>query len=714
MSNQVNESYITNLVKKENIDLNDIFLISKWLNRAIQLEEKKVLVRDILLRLLDKRDSLPPQGIQIVEQLVERVGYFPYIDVENKELPLKTLLHYEFYRSENIPDVVMHQRQAEVFNIIEQDKSVILSAPTSFGKSLLIEEIVASVKYSNIVIVLPTIALIDETRLKLSKYSHTYKLIFTTKQKLKSKNIFILTPERLVEIEGLPNIDFFIIDEFYKLSDDSPSNGRANVLNHAFYKLLKYTSQFYLLGPNIASIPSGFIEKYDCNFIQTNYSTVTSDEYIIEREKGKELSQLIELLYTFKEPTLIYCKSPAKAEEYTKAFIDYLGDNYEQTSKTHLDAINWIKNNIHPQWSLIEAFKFKVAFHHGSMPRHLGRYIVNEFNRGNINVLFCTSTLIEGVNTTAKNVVIFDNKKGRNMNISYFDYKNIRGRAGRMKQHFIGRVYSFYTPPNESSLHVDFPWFTQEKASDEVLIQIDESDLKPVAKKQIENYVNQNDLEIEIIQKNSNISVAGQISLAKDISENLEKYHPYLSWSGIPSYNALKKCCELLWKHKIAKPEDYVHTASQLTFFVNKYRTLNTSIPALVKVIMERDDISPDKAVQKVSKIVKNWFEFKFPKYLLALENIQRQIYSKNGMSFGDYKFYAARIESAFCHPSLAALQEFGVPISLLKKLESSLNCLQYEDVDVDDVIKEIKTTDFSNTVLDAFEIKLLRELVNN
>ncbi|MGS4443454.1 DEAD/DEAH box helicase [Enterobacter roggenkampii] len=79
------------------------------------------------------------------------------------------------------------------WNLINSEKNVIASAPTSFGKSLLIEEIVASKKYKNIIIIQPTLALLDETRKKISKYSNDYKLIVRTSQAFCSEgkgNIF--------------------------------------------------------------------------------------------------------------------------------------------------------------------------------------------------------------------------------------------------------------------------------------------------------------------------------------------------------------------------------------------------------------------------------------------------------------------------------------------------------------------------------------------
>ena len=112
-----------------------------------------------------------------------------------------------------------------------------LSAPTSFGKSLLIEEIVASHLYSNIVIVQPTLALLDETRKKLQKYKEQYNIIVSTSQKPSTEkgNLFLFTGERVVDYPYFLRVDFFVIDEFYKLSLDRDDD-RAPILNHAFYK----------------------------------------------------------------------------------------------------------------------------------------------------------------------------------------------------------------------------------------------------------------------------------------------------------------------------------------------------------------------------------------------------------------------------------------------------------------------------------------------
>ncbi|SIQ28929.1 DEAD/DEAH box helicase [Peribacillus simplex] len=711
---ELNYQQIIELIEQGNLSIERCFSIFMWVNRVTQNKAKEGDGRDVILRMMDKIDKLPKEIEPILNDYVGKLGYFPYLDVNKEFMSARDLLRYEFYRSENIPNIVMHQKQAEVYDVISNHQSVILSAPTSFGKSLLIEEIVASKEYYNIVIILPTLALIDETRMKLVKYSDVYKLIFSSKQSFGKRNIFILTPERLLEIEGMPVADFFIIDEFYKLDSSRSEDERLNVLNHAFYRLIKSTDKFYLLGPNIAAIPKGFEVDYACKFIPSDFTTVACDEIFIKREKKRELEQLVELLKNLYEPTMVYCKAPGSAERNVKEFLEK-ANSYLTKNKHHNDAINWIKKNIHPDWLLISALSHGVAFHHGAMPRHLGRYIVEEFNKGTIKYLFCTSTLIEGINTTAKNVVVFEDKKGIEP-ITFFDYRNIRGRAGRMKKHFLGRVYSFYNPPKDIDVNVDIPWYTQDKASDEILIQVEEGDLKPASIEKLKPYKEQKVLEIEVIKKNNNIPVKGQVELAELIQGDLDYYQNQLTWTSYPTYNQLETCCTLIFNYlRFKHTKDEVYSGKQLAFYVRNYVRVQSNMAKYIHFFLTNDIKikTADQAVQKATKISRSWFEFRFPKLLLGLQQIQEAVFKQNGLPFGDYKFYASQIEFAFCSPTLSSLQEFGLPISLLRQLEPYMDMKELENNDdLDKVITQIKKMDVSSIHLDPFETKLLKDFV--
>lgn len=247
------------------------------------MEENKA--RKIIINILDNWHKLDDSTHELWTDLIESAGFYPYLEKEKNKLIFKNTageIRKEFHKSSNLKNKYFHEEQKIIYDILNSKKNLIVSAPTSFGKSLLIEEIVAAKKYKNIVVIQPTLALIDETRKKLKKYGTDYKIIVRTSQKPseEKRNLYLLTAERVMEYSDLPKIDFFVIDEFYKLSAKRDDE-RSDVLNNAFNLLIsKHESKFYLLGPNIDGISEGFADKYNAKFYKTNYSLV--DNIVID------------------------------------------------------------------------------------------------------------------------------------------------------------------------------------------------------------------------------------------------------------------------------------------------------------------------------------------------------------------------------------------------------------------------------------------------
>lgn len=389
----------------------------------IQDEEEGI---NLLIHVLNSREKFSISLDEMLADLVESIGFYPYLKKESLNLSsTSSRIRQVASLSSNIEDKYFHEEQKYVLDLLNSDKNVIVSAPTSFGKSLLIEEIVASYKYKNIVVIQPTLALLDETRKKLSKYEEHYKIIVRTSQEASTEksNLFLLTSERVNEYQNLPDIDFLIIDEFYKLSSKRDDE-RSDSLNNAFrYILEKFNPKFYLLGPNIEGISKGFAEKYNAVFYKTNYSLVGCDEINIYQEhKGKFGAQgekkkykervLFDLLYDLKEQnTIIYCSSPARARYLSAEFLKYLIEKNESPRNRDLSIIDWIETYVSEDWTLVDCLKYRIGVHDGALQKHLTSSIIDYFNSGILKTLFCTATIIEGVNTTAKNVVFFDHKK---------------------------------------------------------------------------------------------------------------------------------------------------------------------------------------------------------------------------------------------------------------------------------------------------------------
>lgn len=71
-------------------------------------------------------------------------------------MSLQGSLRRNWFKSENLEDVYFHVKQKEIEIALNKNENIVVSAPTSFGKSLIIEEVIASKKYDNLLIIQPT------------------------------------------------------------------------------------------------------------------------------------------------------------------------------------------------------------------------------------------------------------------------------------------------------------------------------------------------------------------------------------------------------------------------------------------------------------------------------------------------------------------------------------------------------------------------------
>ena len=400
----------------DTIDIETSFQYAKLCSIALASNDTSAYedVERVVIHILDKWNSLADETKPIWGDIAESVGFYPYTQRDSTMTSgvLSEEMRLMYHKSKYMSNMYLHKKQKELSEMIFLGQNIIVSAPTSFGKSLLIEEVIASNKFKNIVIIQPTLALLDETRRKLQKYNETYKIVVrTTQEPSETKsNIFLFTAERVCEYVHFRNVDFLVIDEFYKLSGNRDDE-RSSALNNAFYKLLKsYKPQFYLLGPNIDKISEGFTEKYNAVFYKSKYSLVDSkvvDAYTPRKESIKDReARLFELLTSLsEEQTIIYCSSPERVRSLSKNFCAYLLANTEQETNLDLPIIEWISNNISARWSINNVLKHRIGIHDAALPKHITTSIIDYFNDNKLRYLFCTSTIIEGVNTSAKNII---------------------------------------------------------------------------------------------------------------------------------------------------------------------------------------------------------------------------------------------------------------------------------------------------------------------
>ncbi|WP_258025942.1 helicase-related protein, partial [Staphylococcus aureus] len=231
-------------------------------------------------------------------------------------------------------------------------------------------------------------------------------------------------------------------------------------------------------------------------------------------------------------------------------YMDYLkSKELKPVCKDEIPLIEWIESTISQNWEMKDILSYRIGIHNGDFPRHMTINQLKYFEQELLNVLFVTTSLIEGVNTSAKNVLIYSKNKGKNV-LDYFDYQNIKGRAGRMGKHYIGKIYNFEIPPKKEKFSLDIPFIDQEKVSDEVLLNLRDNDINYENRKRIQAIKSKLPAELVEIFKDNAFSIERQKKLYFDVLENISEYENDLLWkNNIPSYSELRETLFLVYKN---------------------------------------------------------------------------------------------------------------------------------------------------------------------
>lgn len=744
------ENIIQKLKAHEPLSSDESFTLAQEVSNYIVDDTARNKGINIIIYVLDNWNTMPQDTINIWADLVESVGFYPYIDkigiyFDDLGSQLRTYSHYS-----DKTQKYFHEPQKQLADLIFSGKNVVASAPTSFGKSLLIEEIVASLKYKNIVIVQPTLALLDETRQKLSKYKKNYKIILRTSQLQDTArgNIFLLTAERVLEYPNLPAIDILIIDEFYKLSNLRGDN-RSNVLNNAFLKVMRNEKcQFYLLGPNIDGVSVDFLNKYDAEFYRTDYSLVLTEETNkfaeLKPKRGKiKEEDLFAILDDQNEQTLIFCASPATARKLAFAYGRHL-ENQRKTTPNKLPLIEWIDKNISWGWSLAKCLNYGIGVHDGAMPKHITTSTIRYFNANQLRYLFCTNTIIEGVNTSAKNVIYYDDHIGTHP-VDYFDYSNIRGRAGRLMEHYIGKIINLKAPPKKEQVVVDIPLADQNPIDSEVLVNLEEEHVKDLNdNKRRYNDFKALDVELQTILKRNAVSIEGQMAILKQLEIDVKRPSGYnlINWNrpGKNMHNYIQYILDLCWENlsteeerKSFGPKNWVRakivsicfrdSIGQIIENEIRYR-LNTlakensfsysSIWEVYNKFQPQAQDIIDKAIEDVFSFQKNWQSYRAPKWINVVDSLQKYVCNQNNLPSGDYSYVAEMIENSFIDQEYRILLEYGLPQNAVETIQGICKSQNIpSNITEEELLQAIKMNlPIYKKKLDEYELDILKRIL--
>lgn len=641
-----------------------------------------VRAREAAIILRERYEAVPNrEHADLINAALLAVGLEPYTVERARSLSFAEALQVEQNRvrlnSHN--ELILHKEQEQVYLKLLSGTSVLLTAPTSFGKSALIDAFICSKRPKCCVILVPTIALLDEVRRRLQSHANGYKILTQATATPAEYSIYVMTPERYLEIKERPSPDFFVIDEFYKLaipyvSGSQPEtiaefDERSIALNLCYRELSATKAQFLMCSPYVESIGETLGRNGDR--FTTNFSPVRQ-QYEFRIEWDKEADRIPDIKSLIRDgnlgQTLIYCKSPKSSESLSITLCEVTPIADERI--VHL-ICEWLGRNYGQDWSLITCLRHRIGYHHSPLPRAIQRTLIRLFNEGHLSYLTCTSTIIEGVNTSAETVIIFDNKQGTKIIRDRFTFNNIAGRAGRLGKHFTGRIISYYPLPDSSSMSISSPLIELPNDSPGAL-------LAHLPKEELTNTV----------LLDSRTAFLSELKFPEGLTALLTgrdlvgaaRLFEYLKSLDRDSFTLISEHTSdpntLYTLVEIIRQTVYDSTShKQVKWYTAQIRNAYTYAGNIVAEILAAKnhassiEVTFDSASSQVFKFHRNELCFRIPRDLGTFEIIYNFLADTYHSAHIDLSLHIANVTSEFLPPFINTLEEYGIPIPIGIKL---------------------------------------------
>lgn len=391
-----------------------------------------------------------------------------FIEKESHRIPMLTGDREEYFFG----------KQKYAFQRMQEADFYSYSGPTSMGKTFLIKMFIRkrieSGHKENFVIIVPTKALINEITSDFINDFKDYLAAYNFRvantpgaASLDQEYNFILiyTQERfLYHLIKHRNVrpKYVFIDEAHKISERSSRSAFFYKIIDILRKGLDTKVIFSCPGIPNPEVYLNLISKrpsmtfYSDRYI---YSPVSQQKYLIDARNvriniyndlsGKFIKlpldenlplDTINVIRRFGKDgsSIIYCESTEKAIDLARRYADGVSDiDLNEELKKVIDEI---KAEIHTDYYLVDFLAKGVAYHVGYLPANIREKLEHLFRMDVIKALFCTSTLLEGVNLPASNLFIII-KKDSPLFKTPANFKNLVGRVGRIKYNLMGNVF---------------------------------------------------------------------------------------------------------------------------------------------------------------------------------------------------------------------------------------------------------------------------------
>lgn len=395
------------------------------------------------------------------------LGYYPVTEFISRQFEdtndFIKIMNASFVENFRNDGIYLTEQQNEMIEQFREnnDKTVSVIAPTSYGKSELIMNLISDNREANICILVPTKALLSQTKkriLKSKEFSIDRKIVTHPDMYQASDKDFIaiVTQERLMRLlekEPQLNFDIAIIDEAHNLFDNDNRNkllgaSIAVLFNRNNLIRYKFLSPFLIDTSNLKVKFCDYEiteQRINENLKINNYYTVdvsdtlqmnAYDQFLntfVKINDVQENSEIDFILEYSSIKNIVYLNSPPKLEKVARIIADRSPKLISQNLEKACDEIS---KYLHGEYNLIRCLRKGVVYHHGTVPDIVKLYIEELYTKEiELKYMVCSSTLLEGVNIPAEKLFLLDYRKGRGR-LTASQFKNLSGRICRFSELF--------------------------------------------------------------------------------------------------------------------------------------------------------------------------------------------------------------------------------------------------------------------------------------
>ncbi|HAS8317963.1 TPA: DEAD/DEAH box helicase [Vibrio vulnificus] len=357
-------------------------------------------------------------------------------------------LSYQLHKFEyNSIIETYEQKKSRLELVNSNDEENCYIAPTSFGKSSLITEIIREKQLKKVAIIVPTKSLLIQTYKLVKNNFLSRNIIFHDEMYDGSDDfIAIFTQERalrLLKDESI-SFDLLIIDEAHNLFNyDSRSLLLTRLIRRNRNRNPKSVN--YYLSPLISDSNNLRVENEQEIFERKIISNIKEADIYEYKESGevRKYNRFLDVFFesgysenflsyiieNSKDKNFLYLRAPKRVEELSillDSKLEFIG------SPSLMELSDVISMNVHKDFYCVDYIKKGLVYLHGKLPDLIKEYLEFKFSENKeVKYVVANSVILEGVNLPVDNMYI--------MNTNSLDAKsltNLIGRVNRLNEVF--------------------------------------------------------------------------------------------------------------------------------------------------------------------------------------------------------------------------------------------------------------------------------------